>query len=170
MFSSTAGANGAKANSATLNMRIMKNYTGLLSFATSPSPATNNNDTASWNQSNHSINTEGVYIEFTPALTGSNAVNGTYGSQLSWNLINSNNSESTATFAYSAALTQKNIVFTRTNNTGTPDGETRNIALSLTSQHTSSPFSGGSSTVTILRDSRADFTVKFNTLTSGHSF
>jgi len=169
VWSSTAGATGAKAYSSTLDMRMMKDYTGLLSFTTSPSPATNNNDTASWNNTYKSINTEGVYIEFTPALTGSNAVNGTYGSQLSWNLVNSNNSESTTTFAYSAALAQKNIVFTRANNTSSPDGEVRNIALTITSQHTSTPFTGGNADITIKRDPRADFTGQFDTLTSGQS-
>ena len=168
VFSSTAGANGASANSSTLNMRVMKDYTGLLSFTTSPTPATNNNDTSSWNNTYHSINTEGVYIEFTPALS-SGAVTGSYNSQLSWNLVNSNNSESTTTFAYSATLAQKNIVLTRANNTSTPDGEVRNVALSITSQHTSSPFTGGNANVTIKRDPRADFTGQFDTLTSGQS-
>ena len=168
VFSSTAGASGASASSSTLSMRVMKDYTGLLSFTTSPTPATNNNDTASWNSTNHSINTEGVYIEFTPALS-SGAVTGSYTSQLSWNLVNSNNSESTTTFAYSATLAQKNIVLTRANNTSTPDGEVRNVALTITSQHTSSPFTGGNADVTIKRDPRANFAGQFDTLTSGQS-
>jgi len=169
VFSLTAGAQGALAISSTLNMRIMKDYTNLLSFTTSPTPAENNNDTASWNSANNGINTEGVYIEFTPALSGGNAVTGSYGTELSWNLADANNSEGETPFAYSATLAQQDIVLTRTDNINPAGVVTRVVALSLTSEHTSSPFSAGNTTVTIKRDPRADFTGQFDTLTSGQT-
>jgi len=167
VFSLTAGAQGALAISSTLNMRIMKDYTGLISFTASPTIG--NNDTASYNTSTNSKNYEGIYTELTPALSGGNAVTGSYGTRLSWDLTNALNSTSGQIHAYSAVLTQQDIVLKRTDNTTAPDSQTRTVTLTITSEHTSSPFAGGNTDITIKRDPRADFTGQFDTLSTGYS-
>ena len=166
VFSLTAGATGAKDTSSALSIRIMKDYTGLISFTASPTSG--NNDTASYNNSTNSINYEGIYTELTPALS-SGAVTGSYNTQLSWDLSSALNSTGGQTHAYSAVLTQQDIVLKRTDNTTAPDSQTRTVTLTITSQHTSSPFAGGNTDITIKRDPRADFTGQFDTLSTGYS-
>ena len=166
-YSSSTDPADPKSTSSTLKARLMKHYSGLISIVNTP--AGGNNDTASWNNTNYSINTEGLHVALTPTFSGSNTVNGTYGTQLSWGLANTSNSEEVSTLTYSASTATKNIVFTRADNTTAPDTESRVISLSLISQHTSSPFSVGSTTLSIKRDPRANFTGVFTTPSVGYT-
>ena len=146
-------------------MTIYRDYTGLVSWATTPAPPVidDNVDTTP----------EGFPVTLTPSIT-SGEINSTHGVRFTWDLGDSDNETGSQTYVYSTtniSSAVKEISFSKASNVATdPNPQRRTISLQITgSNHTSAPFStlssGGNPTelIAIWNDVRALYFGQFKT-------